>query len=311
MKNEYEKRVVIAGGTGFIGRALVKELRAQNYKVVILTRQPHGRTDGVEEVAWTPGAIGEWIKHLDRAVAVVNLVGRSINCPHTPENLKDILDSRLVSVHTLALAMDHTPRPPLVWVQAGAIGIYGDREDVLCDETSSLGSDALAEICKAWEKIFFSVAAPRTRRVLLRIGLALGRDGGALPALDRLTTWFLGGSFGDGRQYMSWISLADLARAFVAAIEPQDWSGIYNAVAPHPVTNNEFMGELRRVLHRPWCPPAPQWAIHIGARLLKTEPSLALTSCRCAPKRFLEAGFQFKFAELRPALEDLYPQESR
>jgi uncharacterized protein (TIGR01777 family) len=204
------------------------------------------------------------------------------------------------------MVIDHTPRPPRAWVQAGAIGIYGDREDVLCDEDSPPGNDPLAEICKAWEKAFYGVPAPKTRRVLLRIGMALGRNGGALPALDRLTTFFLGGSFGDGRQYMSWISLADVTGAFIAAIEREDFSGTYNLVAPNPATNNEFMAELRRVLHRPWCPPAPEWAIHIGARLLKTEPSLALAGCRCAPKRLLESGFTFQYPELPAALKKLH-----
>jgi uncharacterized protein (TIGR01777 family) len=306
MKDACEKRVVIAGGTGFIGRALAKELRARNYAVVVLTRKPNARDDGVEEVGWTPGSIGEWIKHLDRASAVVNLAGRNINCPHTPENLREILESRVESVKTIALAIDHTPRPPRAWLQAGAIGIYGDREDALCDEDSPPGSDALAEICKAWEKAFNGVPVPKTRRVLLRIGMALGRDGGSLPALDRLTAFFLGGSFGDGRQYMSWISLADVTGAFITAIEREDFSGAYNLVAPNPATNNEFMAELRRVLHRPWCPPAPEWAIHIGARLLKTEPSLALAGCRCAPKRLLESGFTFQYPELPSALKKLH-----
>jgi uncharacterized protein (TIGR01777 family) len=306
MKNADEKRVVIAGGAGFIGRALAKELRARNYKVVILTRKPRVRDDGVEEAEWSVGSIGEWIKHLDGAAAVVNLVGRGINCLHTPENLREILESRVNSVNTLAMAIDHTPRPPRAWVQAGAIGFYGDCGEKLCDEDSPAGKDPLAEICKAWEKAFDTAPMPKTRRVLLRIGMVLGRDGGALPSLERLTKWFLGGSLGDGRQYMSWISLADVARAFVAAIEREDLSGAYNLVAPNPATNNEFMGELRRVLHRPWCPPAPKWAIHIGARLLKMEPSLALTGCRVAPKRFLEAGFKFQFPELPAALKNLF-----
>jgi len=311
MKDAYEKRVVIAGGTGFIGRALAKELLARNYEVVILTRRSRPRDDGILEVEYEPGSIGEWIKHLDRAAAVVNLVGRAVNCLHTPENLQEIRESRVGSVNTLGMAIDHTPRPPQAWVQAGAIGFYGDRGDLLCDEESPAGDDPMAEICKAWEKIYFTVPAPKTRRVLFRTGMVLGRAGGALPALERLTEWFLGGSFGDGRQYMSWISIADVTGAFIEAIEREDLAGTYNLVAPNPATNNEFMGELRRALHRPWCPSAPEWAIHIGARLLKMEPSLALTGCRVAPKRFLEAGFHFKFAELRPALEDIYPRRPK
>ncbi len=306
MNGDREKRVVIAGGSGFIGRALTAELRARNYRVVVLTRKPRARDDGVEEVAWDLGYIGEWIKHLDRAAAVVNLTGRGIACRHTPENLREIRDSRVDSVMSLAAAIEHVTRPPRAWVQAGAIGIYGDRKDAVCDEDSPAADDSLAEICKVWEKTFFTVLAPKTRRVLWRIGMALGRDGGALPALERLTTFFLGGSFGDGRQYMSWVSLADVTAAFIAAIEREDWSGTYNLVAPNPATNNEFMAELRRVLHRPWCPPAPPWAIHIGARLLKMEPSLALTGCRCAPKRLLESGFKFQYPELPGAFKNIF-----
>lgn len=306
MKDTYDKRVVIAGGTGFIGRALTKALLARNYEVVVLTRKPHSRDDGVEEVEWSVGYLGEWIKHLNHAEAVINLVGRSINCRHTPENLREILDSRVDSVRTIAAAIEHAMRPPRVWVQAGAIGIYGDRHDELCDENSSPGRDSLAKICKAWEKTFFTVPVPKTRRVMLRIGMALGRNGGALPVLGRLTKFFLGGSLGDGRQYMSWVSLADVTGAFIAAIEQEDLSGTYNLTAPNPVTNNEFMAELRRVLHRPRCPPAPEWAIRIGARLLKTEPSLALTGCRCVPKRLQESGFKFRYPNLVSALKKLY-----
>lgn len=306
MSDIYDKRVVIAGGNGFIGRGLAAALRAQDYKVVVLTRKPRKRDDDVEEVAWSLGSIGEWIKHLDRAAAVVNLVGRNINCLHTPENLRDILNSRVESVKTLALAIDHTPRPPRAWVQAGAIGFYGDRKDTLCDEDAPAGNDPLAEICQAWELAFFSVPAPKTRRVLFRIGMVLGRDGGALPALERLTEWFLGGSFGDGKQFMSWVNLVDVAGAVIAAIEHEEFSGTYNLVAPKPATNNEFMTELRRTLHRPWSPSVPEWAINIGARLLRMEPSLALTSCRCEPKRLFEAGYKFQSADLPAALKSFY-----
>ncbi len=145
----------------------------------------------------------------------------------------------------------------------------------------------------------------RRARSFFGSGLCSGRDGGALPVLARLTKCFLGGAIGDGRQYISWIHLADLARMFVAAIEHENFSGAFNAVAPNPVTNAEFMHELRRVLHRPWSPPAPAFAVKIGSRLMGSEASLALVSQRCAPEKFLEAGFEFQFPDLRAALENL------
>jgi uncharacterized protein (TIGR01777 family) len=199
----------------------------------------------------------------------------------------------------------HIKQPPRTWVQASAVGFYGDTKDRLCDETSPVGTDALAGVCKQWEDAFNSVEVPDMRRVLLRIGFVLGRHGGALPVLEKLTRYYLGGSVGNGRQFISWIHLEDLTRMFVAAIEREDLSGTFNAVGASPVTNAEFMRELRHALHRPWSPPAPEFAVRLGAHFMKSEPSLALSSQCCAPVRFLEAGFEFNYSKLRPALENL------
>ena len=298
------KRIVIAGGSGFIGSALAKALVVHGYEVVVLTRSPQNRT-GFSEVEWDGVHLGEWIKYLDGAEAVVNLTGRNVNCPHTPENLKEILESRVNSVNVLAAAFPHVRIPPRVWVQAGAVGFYGDTRDNLCDENSPAGKDALANVCKLWEDAFNSAETPKTRKVLLRIGFVLGRNGGALPVLSKLTKWFLGGAAGSGRQFISWIHLADLTGMFVETIERKELSGTFNAVGLNPETNRFFMCELRRALHRPWSPPVPKLAVWLGARWMKSEPSLALSSQCCAPIKFLEAGFEYQFSKLRPALEDL------
>ena len=131
-----EKRVVLAGGSGFLGQALARELLAKNYEVVVLTRSPRERGDGVKEAAWDGKMLGEWIQFLNGAEAVVNLAGRSVNCRHTPENRREIVESRINSVNALAAAIDHVARPPRVWVQAGALGIYGDWADEWCDEST-------------------------------------------------------------------------------------------------------------------------------------------------------------------------------
>jgi len=300
-----KKRIVIAGGSGFIGTALAKEFCARGFEVVVLTRSPRQRTDGVRELAWDGEHLGEWIQCLNEAEAVINLAGRNINCPHTPENLKAIGGSRVNSVETLAAALDHVKTPPRVWVQASATGFYGDTGDRSCDESAPNGSDALAKVCRDWEAAFEVAKAPKTRKVTLRIGFVLGHGGGAFPVLAKLTKLFLGGAVGSGRQYISWIHLADLVRMFVAAVEDEALSGTYNAVAPAAVTNAAFMRELRGALHRPWSPPAPEFAVKMGARLMGSEPSLALISQRCEPKRFREAGFQFRFPKLTAALHDL------
>jgi hypothetical protein len=300
------KRVVLAGGSGFLGRALAAELLRRSYEVVVLTRTPRGRNDGVREVEWDGERIGEWIRFLDGAEAVVNLAGRNVNCRHTPENLNALAASRVNSVRAAAGGIYHITRPPRVWVQAGAVGFYGDQRDKVCDENSPAGNDGLASVCVQWEGAFHSAPAPKTRRVLLRIGMVLGRNGGALAVLGKLTRWFLGGAAGNGQQYVGWIHLTDLNRMFLEAIERDDLAGTFNATAPNPVNNAEFMRELRRALHRPWSPPAPVWAVRLGSWLMQTDPSLALTSCRCVPKRFLESGFQFQFPGLRAALQDIY-----
>lgn len=299
------KRIVIAGGSGFIGRALAREFSAQNFEAVILTRTPRERADGIREIEWDGKHLGEWISFLDGAEAVINLTGKNINCPHTPENVRAITASRVDSVNALAAALVHVKIPPRVWVQAGAAGFYGDTGAVVCDEHSPAGKNTLAEICRQWEAAFAAANLPKTRKVTLRIGFVLGRDGGALPVLRKITKWFLGGAVGSGRQYISWIHLADLVQMFVAAVKQENLAGTFNAVAPAAVTNAEFMRELRHALHRPWSPPAPEFAVRLGARLMKSEPSLALASQRCVPEKFLEVEFPFQFPHLRAALENL------
>lgn len=301
-------RIVIAGGSGFIGSALAKEFVRLGHETVILTRHPHERYDGAREVLWNGLHLGEWVNEFEGAAAIINLAGKSINCPHTPQNLQEIHESRMNSVYAIAAAIRHVKARPGVWVQASAVGYYGDTGDHLCDETAPAGNTDLAKICLDWEGLTNAADRPLIRKVALRMGFVLGKDGGALPVLATMTRLFLGGAAGSGRQYISWIHLADLVRMFVTVIQKENYTGAFNAVAPKPVTNAEFMHELRRALHRPYSPPVPEFAVKIGARLMRGEPSLALTSHRCFPARFSEAGFQFLFSELAPALRDLCGQ---
>jgi uncharacterized protein (TIGR01777 family) len=303
--NQERKRIVLAGGSGFIGQALARDL-AGRYDVVVLTRAPKERGDNIREVEWDGVHIGEWIACLKGAEAVVNLTGKNVNCPHTPENLRELTASRVDSVRAISAALEHIKTPPRVWVQASAIGFYGDSKDVICDENSPPGNDNLAEICKEWESALQAVEAPKTRKVLLRIGFVLGRDGGALPVLEQLTRRYLGGRAGDGKQCISWIHMIDLVKMFREAIENETLSGTYNAVGFEPVTNKVFMRELRHVLDRPWSPPVAAFVVRLGARWMKSEPSLALAGCHAIPIRFLESGFQFRFSRLEDALANLY-----
>jgi len=302
------KRVILAGGSGFLGQSLAKTLVGKGYEVIVLGRGASGQRGAIRHGQWDGQTLGEWATLLDGAKAVVNLTGRSVNCRHTPENKREIMESRVNSVRVLGQAISRCPQPPEVFVQASSLAIYGDSGDRWCDEDVPHAEGFSEEVCKRWEGAFDQVKAPGMRKVVFRIGIVLATEQGALPVLARLARWFLGGSVGHGRQYISWIHIADINRMFVAAIERNDIAGVFNTTGPNPVTNAEFMRELRRILHRPWSPPVPAWATRIGARFMGTEASLALTGRRCRPARFLENGFHFEFPDLRRALADLFPR---
>ncbi len=300
-------KAVLAGGSGFLGAALAAVLGARGWRVVSLTRQPKLRADAVREVAWDGRNFAAWAHELDGADALVNLTGRSVNCVHTPENKRLILKSRVDSVRALGIALASCRRPPPVWVQTASLALYGDAGERVCDENAPPADDFSAQVCRQWEAALAEVDAPATRKVVLRIGLVLGPGGGALGPLEKLTRWFLGGTVGNGRQYLSWLHMADMKEIFLQAIARPELSGAYNACAPNPVPNAEFMRELRAALGRPWSPPAPEWAVRFGARfILRTDADLALTGRRCVPARLTQQGFKFNYAELRPALREIY-----
>jgi uncharacterized protein (TIGR01777 family) len=299
-------RIVLAGGSGFLGQTLAKALLGKGYEVVILSRGAHREGGVIRQLHWDGKTLGDWCQAIDGAKAIVNLTGRSVNCRHTPENRRAIMESRENSVRVLSEAVAQCSAPPEVWVQASSLAIYGDPGDRWCDEDAPHAEGFSEEVCKRWEAAFENVNAARMRKVVFRIGIVLDREQGALPVLAHLTRLFLGGRVGHGQQYVSWIHIADMMRMFLDAIERPGLSGVFNATGPNPVTNAEFMRELRRALHRPWSPPVPAWATRIGAFFMRTEPSLALTGRRCRPKRFLENGFHFEFPELRGALADFY-----
>jgi uncharacterized protein len=302
-------RIILAGGSGFIGQSLGPFLVSKNYDVVVLTRGKSDHHVSIRKAHWDGKTLGEWAQFVNDAFALVNLTGRSINTRHTPEHRREIINSRVDSVRILGEAIRRCVQPPRVFVQLAGVGIYGDKGERICDEPTSPGNDFVSEVCAKWEAAFDSIELPNTRKVLLRLGVVLGRDGGFLHILSRLTRWFLGGQIGSGRQYISWIHTADLLRMILHAIEQEQFAGVFNATAPNPVTNAELMRELRRALHRPWSPPVPEFAARIGSRLMGTEASLALVSQRCVPQRFLEKNFEFQFPDLRGALANIYPNK--
>jgi len=298
------KKIVIPGGSGFLGRSLARSLAQADYEVVILSRRAAAPDGKIRTAVWDGRNPGAWCAELEGAAAVVNLAGRSVACLYTPENRRDILASRLDSVAAVAAACRSCHRPPPVIVQAASLAIYGDAGDQICGEAAPHGSGFSTEVCEAWEGTFFAGESPGgARRVALRIGFVLGRDGGALEPLAKLARWFLGGTIGNGRQYISWLHLEDFCAMVRWSIENRQAHGAYNATGPLPAMNRDFMRALRRALGRPWSPPAPAWAVKLGARfIMRADPSLALTGRRCVPQRLADEGFTVRHTDLEATL---------
>lgn len=304
-------KVVLAGGSGFLGQALARRLAADGWEVVVLTRDPD-RCPGADDlpacraVPWNAETGGAWAAELEGAAAVVNFAGRSINCVHSLENSREILESRINAVKALGKGWARAKHPPAVWIQCSATGYYGNAGDRFCEESLPPGPGFLAEVCRRWEEAFAAVELAGARRVVLRLGVVLDASHGALPPLVRLARRFLGGPAGSGRQFLSWVHRDDAVAAFVAALTQPELAGAYNVCSPDPVTNAEFMRELRRTLGRPWAPAAPEFAVRLLAGpLLGVDPNLALHGQRCSPQRLRAAGFLFAQPRLAPALRDL------
>lgn len=311
-------RVILAGGSGFLGRALTDRLLAGGYEVTVLSRSapPGGRATGnsgprPRTVRWDGRTLGDWAAELEAAHAVVNFTGKNVNCRYTPDALREIDQSRVESVKAVAAAVNACRQRPKVLVQAATTAIYGDASDRVCEDDAPAGEGIPPATATKWEAAFHAHPTPGVRRVLLRISFALGTGGGALPVLARLTRCFLGGAVGSGRQYISWIHEDDLSRLFLWAIENESAEGVYNATSPDPVTNAEFMRELRRALRRPWSPPTPAPLVRVGCFFMRTEPVLALTGRRCVPTRLLREGFQFEHPALPGALRDVLTKAGR
>ena len=249
-----------------------------------------------------------WTDAIDGADAIVNFTGKNANCRLTGRNRREMAASRRDAVSVLAAAVNLCRRKPGVFVQCSAVGIYGDTASC-CDEQTQAGEGVLAEIAKTCEATFCGADLKDTRNVLLRLGVVLGRDGGALPLLTRLTRCFMGGAAGSGKQYLSWIHAQDLNRIIVHTLGNPNLEGTFNAVSPMPVTNAEFMRTLRRVLGKPWCPPVPAVLLRAVAFTAGFNSELVLTGQRCAPCRLQEAGFRFEFGDLEQALRNLLGSE--
>ncbi|HVJ68818.1 MAG TPA: DUF1731 domain-containing protein [Caulifigura sp.] len=308
-------RIVIAGGSGFLGVSLAVHLQDQGWPVVILSRNRPAARGEWDFVRWDARTLGDWAKVLEGAAGLVNLVGRTVDCIKTPDHRDEILRSRLEATRVLGQALRTVDRPPRVWVQMATGHIYGDPPSVVCTEDSPFGLGLAPQVAKAWESEYEASVLSTQRRVVLRPSFVIGRNrgagGGALERLRTLVRFGLGGTVGSGRQGMSWIHEADMNRLFERALTDEAMQGAYLATSPNPVSQCEFMRTLRRVVGMPIGLPAFGWMVRIGAPLLmNTDPELALYGRYLKSSRLETEGFVFRFPELEAALCDLLRQSN-
>jgi uncharacterized protein (TIGR01777 family) len=302
-------RIIIAGGTGFLGRPLGEALARDGHEIVVLSRHAPANGTGTAQpsgVSWAPdGRIGPWANVVDGAGAIVNLAGEPIAAKRwTAAQKQRILDSRVLATRSLVAAINRAARPPSVFVSGSAVGYYGPLGDETADENHAAGTDFLADVCSKWEEEAGRVRAMGTRLVCIRTGLVLERDGGALPKMLPPFWFGMGGPVGSGRQYWPWIHRADWIGLVRWAIASTTATGAFNVSAPQPVTNAEFARALGRAVHRPAFMPAPGLAMKIV--LGEMADALLLSGQRAVPAKAEALGFTFRYKTIDDALRAIF-----
>jgi uncharacterized protein (TIGR01777 family) len=307
-------KIIIPGGTGQVGTMLARAFHKDGHEVVVLSRKAAKASWHI--VQWDGETRGAWTKELEGADVVINLAGRSVNCRYNSENRKLIVDSRVKSTRIIGEAIAQAVKPPRVWLQASTATIYAHCYDAPNDEVNGIigGNEPGApetwrfsiEVATAWERAFNEAQTPRTRKVLLRSAITLSPDpGGIFATLLTLVRFGLGGTVGNGRQYMSWIHEEDFIRAVLWLIEHDEFSGPVNLAVPNPLPHAEFMKELRKAWGMPFGLPATEWMVEIGTFAMRTESELILKSRRVIPRRLTEAGFVFNYPAWPQAAQNL------
>jgi uncharacterized protein (TIGR01777 family) len=307
-------KIVIPGGSGQIGTLLARAFVADGHEVVVLSRNPGKAPWRV--VQWDAETVSDWAAEIHGADAVINLAGRSVNCRYNTENRRLIRESRINSTGAVGQAIAQAMTPPRVWLQASTATIYAHRYDTPNDEATGIlgGSEEGApdswrfsiDVAKSWEQAAKDVVVPQTRKVLLRSAMTMSPDrGGVFDILLGLVGWGLGGSSGEGRQYVSWIHDLDFIRAVYWLIDHAELEGPVNIASPNPVPNAEFMRTLRAAWGIGFGLPATRWMLEVGAFFMRSETELVLKSRRVVPDRLLKSGFVFQFPKWAEAASNL------
>lgn len=291
------KKVIIAGGTGFIGQYLKKKFNNLGYEVKIISRRS-GHID------WSNDA--GIVEALENSEMLINLAGKSVDCRYNAKNKEEIFKSRTETTEILGNALLACTNPPPLWINSSTATIYRHAEDrPMTELNGEIGTGFSVDVAKAWEGALFSFQLPKTRQVALRMAIVLGENGGVMTPLVNLVRFGLGGVQGSGNQRFSWIHVEDVFEIILFLQEREELSGIFNCSSPHPVTNRELMEQFRKAMHINIGLPSPEWLLNIGAMIIKTETELILKSRWVVPERLESEGYKFKFSKIDTALKDI------
>ena len=300
------RKIVLPGGSGFLGQTLAAHFQALGDDVVVLSRREHSDTKG-RVILWDGETLGPWQQELEGADVLINLAGRSVNCRYHEKNRKQMMDSRIRSTRVLGKAVRACQEPPKLWLQSSTATIYQHRFDAANDEaTGILGAhpdakDAFSiEVAQGWEDAFEAEPTPDTRRVILRTAMVFGPvPGGVFHVLRNLARTGLGGTMGNGTQYVSWLHAEDWCGIIEWLMRHEEAVGVYNLAAPNPLPNREMMRILRKVCGAPLGLglPQPTGLLEFSAWLLRTETELVIKSRRVIPQRLMEEGYVFQHAD--------------
>jgi uncharacterized protein (TIGR01777 family) len=300
------KKIVIAGGTGFLGSCLIAHYKQADVEVVILTRRHVEDHDNVRYCKWDGRHLGYWTHELADCDVLINLNGKSVDCRYNEQNKQLIYDTRIEATHVLGQAVRNCKNPPKLWINSASATIYRHALDKEMDEaTGEIGSGFSVDVCKKWEAVFHAFELPNTRKVVLRTGIVLGSQGGPLIPLRNLAKMGLGGKHGKGDQYFSWIHEKDFTAIIDFIARHTNIDGVINVTVPEPITNTALMKSLRESVKAAFGMPMPKWLLELGAVFIRTEAELILKSRRVVPARLLEAGFVFKYDHIDLALKDI------
>ncbi len=298
-------KVVLVGGSGFLGRGIRQRLVADGHHVSVIGRGAAARHDGWDEVSWDARTIGGWSAVLESADVLVHLAGKRVDCRPTTSNIDELISSREGTVRLVGEAVRRLDAPPAAWVQLSSLAIFGDAGDRIIDEDSDVpdvGPRQQVEVCRRWEDAYREAAEGIGRTTLLRPAIGIGGVGDPATAqLARLARWGLGGRVGSGRQWVSWIAAADLFDLLVRAVVDPSMSGLYHLAAPVPVRNADMMAAYRAAVGRGFGLPSPALVTTVGAWMLGSDPGLALTGRRCVPGRLLGEGYEFRITDIADA----------